>query len=40
VTAETDVHLHAIDRDSFLSAVAGVARAVDVADAHARRHYL
>jgi hypothetical protein len=39
VTATSDVRLLAIERDSFLSAVAGVAPAIDAVDTHARRHY-
>lgn len=39
VTALTEIHLHALGRDAFLSAVSGVPRAVDVADTHARDHY-
>ena len=39
VTAVTETRMHALGRDAFLSAVAGVPGAVDVADAHAREHY-
>jgi hypothetical protein len=39
VTAVTDVSLYGLGRDAFLSAVAGVPRAVDLAADHARDHY-
>ena len=39
VTAITAVSLYSLGRDAFLSAVAGVPRAVDVAADHARDHY-
>jgi MFS family permease len=39
VTAISDVRLHAVDRDTFLTALAGQARSHSVAREHATEHY-
>ncbi len=39
VTAASDVRLHAVDRDTFLTALAGTPRSRGIAHEHAAEHY-